>query len=78
MPIGQLPAEERQRLAEQWGYKTIGAELPDGVTLTEIVKTMPPEVSGDGRAVIWQEYAPRRGHEDMECFWGFGDACVRT
>lgn len=45
VPVGQLPADERQRLAEQWGYKSIGAELPDGVSLTDIVKTMPPEVS---------------------------------
>lgn len=28
----------------QWGYKTIGAELPDNVSLTDIVKSMPPEV----------------------------------
>lgn len=56
MPIGQLPAEQRQALADQWGYKTIGAELPDGVTLTDIVKSMPPEVrqhlaAGDGRHI---------------------------
>lgn len=44
MPIGQLPLEQRQALAEQWGYKTIGAELPDGVSLTDIVKSMPQEV----------------------------------
>lgn len=49
MPIGQLPLEQRQALADQWGYKTIGAELPDGVTLTDIVKSMPPEVSNS----IW-------------------------
>jgi hypothetical protein len=28
----------------QWGYKSIGSELPDGVTLTDIVKSMPQEV----------------------------------
>lgn len=44
VPISQLPLEERQKLAEQWGYKSIGAELPDGVTLTDIVKSMPQEV----------------------------------
>jgi hypothetical protein len=44
VPIGQLPLEQRQALAEQWGYKTIGAELPDGVSLTDIVKSMPQEV----------------------------------
>lgn len=46
VPIGELPLEERQRLAEQWGYKTIGAELPEGVSLTDIVKSMPQEVRG--------------------------------
>lgn len=44
VPISQLSDAERSQLAEQWGYKTIGAELPDGVTLTDIVKSMPPEV----------------------------------
>jgi omega-6 fatty acid desaturase (delta-12 desaturase) len=44
VPISQLSLEERQKLAEQWGYKSIGAELPDGVTLTDIVKSMPQEV----------------------------------
>lgn len=57
MPIGQLPLEERQRLAEQWGYKSIGAELPDGVTLTDIVKSMPPEVFDINPIKAWSAVA---------------------
>ena len=44
MPIAQLPDQERAALAAQYGYKTIGRELPDNVTLTDIVKSMPQEV----------------------------------
>lgn len=40
----QLGAEDRQRLAEQWGYRQIGAELPDNVSLSKIVQTLPKEV----------------------------------
>jgi hypothetical protein len=39
-----LSVEERAVLAESLGYQKIGAELPDSVTLSEIVKSMPPEV----------------------------------
>jgi omega-6 fatty acid desaturase (delta-12 desaturase) len=42
--VGQLPLEERQKLAEQWGYQKIGAELPAGVTLNQVVRSMPEEV----------------------------------
>lgn len=44
IPVAQLSDVERARLAKQWGYKTIGRELPDGVSLTDIVKTLPQEV----------------------------------
>lgn len=53
VPISQLSDAERAQLAEQWGYKTIGAELPDGVTLTDIVKSMPPEVFQLNMAKAW-------------------------
>ena len=36
---------ERKALAEEVGFKCIGKELDDKVTLTEIVKSMPAEVS---------------------------------
>lgn len=44
--VGTMSDEDRAALAQQLGYKSIGKELPDGVTLTEIVKSMPPEVRG--------------------------------
>lgn len=42
--VGQLSAAERQALAERWGYEKIGAELPKGVTLSQVVRSMPQEV----------------------------------
>jgi omega-6 fatty acid desaturase (delta-12 desaturase) len=39
-----LTDEERAKVAESLGYKSIGKELPNGVSLTDIVRTMPPEV----------------------------------
>jgi omega-6 fatty acid desaturase (delta-12 desaturase) len=53
VPISQLSDVERAQLAEQWGYKSIGAELPDGVSLTDIVKTLPPEVFQLNMAKAW-------------------------
>eukprot|EP00879_Flechtneria_rotunda_P000185 GHRR01000256.1.p1 GENE.GHRR01000256.1~~GHRR01000256.1.p1 ORF type:complete len:427 (+),score=109.84 GHRR01000256.1:129-1409(+) len=44
VPVSQLSDTERAQLAEQWGYECIGRELPDNVTLTDIIKSMPPEV----------------------------------
>lgn len=44
MPVGQLSDAERATLAKELGYTKIGKELPDDVTLTDIVKSMPPEV----------------------------------
>lgn len=48
MPINQLTDEERAQLAKELGYIKIGKELPDGVTLGDITKTMPPEVGEAG------------------------------
>ena len=44
VPVSQLSDAERAQLAKEWGFKQIGTELPDGVSLTDIVKTMPSEV----------------------------------
>lgn len=44
VPVSQLSDAERAQLAKELGYQRIGAELPDGVTLTDIVKSMPQEV----------------------------------
>ncbi|KAF8066409.1 FAD6 [Scenedesmus sp. PABB004] len=53
VPVGQLPAAERAQLAEQWGYRTIGQELPDGVSLTDIVKSMPEDVFDLNMGKAW-------------------------
>lgn len=50
MPVGMLSDDERKTVAAELGYKTIGKELPDSVTLTEIVKSMPPEVRASAPA----------------------------
>lgn len=44
VPIAQLSDADRAAYAKEIGYETVGKDLPDGVTLTDIVKTMPPEV----------------------------------
>ena len=43
-PVGALGPQERRALAEQYGYRSIGAELPDGVTLSTIVQSLPKDV----------------------------------
>ena len=42
-PADDQPAE-RARIAEQTGYRTIGAELPDDVSLGDIVASLPKDV----------------------------------
>ncbi|EFN51858.1 hypothetical protein CHLNCDRAFT_37265 [Chlorella variabilis] len=42
--VGQLSDDQRQELAKQFGFRSIGKELPNDVTLQDIIKTMPPEV----------------------------------
>lgn len=37
--------EGREELADRLGYKRIGAELPDDISLGSIVKTLPKDVS---------------------------------
>ena len=44
VPVNQLTDEERANLARELGYKSIGRELPDNVSLTDIIKSMPAEV----------------------------------
>jgi len=41
---GFMSDEERAALAAKLGYKKIGKELPDNVTLNTIVQSMPKEV----------------------------------
>ncbi|KAG2492805.1 hypothetical protein HYH03_008965 [Edaphochlamys debaryana] len=52
--VGQLSKEERTKLAHDLGYRSIGAELPDNVSLTDIVKSMPPEVFELDHGKAWR------------------------
>lgn len=51
--VALLPAEERAKLARQWGFDYIGKELPDDVRLKDIVKTLPKEVFEINNARGW-------------------------
>lgn len=44
VPIEHLSDEERQQVAHQYGYTKVGKQLPQGVTLSQIVKSMPSQV----------------------------------
>lgn len=52
--VGKMSDADRAALAKELGYLKIGKELPDDVTLSDIVKSMPKEVrnrlGGDGCA----------------------------
>jgi omega-6 fatty acid desaturase (delta-12 desaturase) len=37
-------AEERQQLAEKYGFTQIGEPVPSGITLKNVMDTFPPEV----------------------------------
>ena len=43
-PVETLEDVERQKLAKQTGYRSIGKEIPKGVTLSQIVQSLPKEV----------------------------------
>jgi omega-6 fatty acid desaturase (delta-12 desaturase) len=45
IPVAEMTEQQRTEYANSLGYTRIGKELPDNVTLTDIIKTMPPEVS---------------------------------
>ena len=42
--INELTDPERAALAEQLGFRKIGKELPDEVTLQDVIKSMPSQV----------------------------------
>jgi len=42
--VSTLSDADRAGLAEALGYRTIGADLPDSVSLTEVIKSMPSSV----------------------------------
>lgn len=40
-----LSESDREQLAEQLGYRQIGAELPENVTLGNLIQSLPKDVS---------------------------------
>ena len=42
--VGRMPASQREALAHQFGFRSIGKELPEGTKLAEIVKSLPKDV----------------------------------
>lgn len=50
--INELTDAERADLAKKLGYTKIGKELPDEVTLQDIIKSMPAEVSWTSNQLI--------------------------
>lgn len=57
MPMEAAPQpytdDERAALAEKLGYRKIGKELPDSVTLTHIIKSLPKEVFEKDHGKAW-------------------------
>ncbi len=43
--VAALDDRQRAELAEQLGYRTIGAELPEDVSLGDVIQSMPKSVS---------------------------------
>ena len=42
--VGSLPEVDRAALAEELGYRSIGADLPSNVTLTDVISSLPKSV----------------------------------
>ncbi len=42
--VGSLPQADRSALAEELGYRSIGADLPSNVTLTDVISSLPKSV----------------------------------
>ena len=42
--MNDISDDERHALAKELGYRKIGKELPDGVSLNDVVQSMPKEV----------------------------------
>ncbi|KAF5828427.1 chloroplast w6 desaturase [Dunaliella salina] len=54
MPVHQMDETQRAELAAETGYRSIGKELPDDVTLSKIIKSMPPEVFEIDHSKSWR------------------------
>ncbi len=51
--IPQLTDEQRAQLAEQLGYRSIGKDLPSDVTLSDVIKSLPADVSCNFFVPAW-------------------------
>jgi len=52
--MNELTDEQRAQLAKDLGYRKIGKELPDSVTLNDVVKSMPQEVFELDHGKAWR------------------------
>ena len=53
----ELSSKDREALAEELGYRKIGAELPDGVSLSNIIQSLPSEVAPTTHLLQWTSMA---------------------
>ena len=53
VPVTELSDAERAAYAAEIGFNHIGKELPDGVQLSDVVQSMPKEVS-NSKALTWK------------------------
>ena len=75
--VAQLDAQQRAALAEQLGYRCIGAELPENVSLGDVIQSLPKRVSAFAQSLeqrlifpVMCIGLPVRGHSFCHC-WCF-------
>lgn len=56
-PVEIFEERERQRIAEETGYRQIGKELPEGVTLNQVIQTLPKTVFEIDEQKAWKAVA---------------------
>ena len=47
-------AEDRAAFAHSVGYRSVGADLPDNVRLTDIISSLPKKVTSGADARMWE------------------------
>merc|ERR1712130_410028 len=52
-PASELSVQVREALEKELGYRQIGAELPDNVSLSNIIQSLPPEVFAIDERKAW-------------------------
>jgi len=78
VPINQLTDTQRAQLATELGYDKIGKELPNNVSLTDIVKTLPPEVNMCAPCLIGTCYYAIAGCAMQLCMFAHAPVNVLT